>query len=174
MKSISKKIIVGTVAASLVLGSGVVGQLHTTAFANTVGTLSPQMTTNQASNNEKDKEVADNTEQQDQDQDQEVADDANGQDQEVADDAEQASLQKQATITKEQSVAIATGQVQGIVKDVQLEDENGVAVYNVQIQDSKGLLIEVKVDAKTGKITKQEQADGEQNEQDNETNDDQQ
>ncbi|WP_261301457.1 hypothetical protein [Paenibacillus andongensis] len=57
MKSISKKIIVGTVAASLVLGSGVVGLLHTTAFANTVG-----------------KELEDNTEQQDQDQ--EVADDA--------------------------------------------------------------------------------------------------
>ncbi|KRF43843.1 hypothetical protein [Paenibacillus sp. Soil787] len=113
MKLISKKIIVGTAAASLVLGSGVVGLLHTTAFANTVGTLSPQMMTNQVSNNEKDKEAADNTEQQDQDQ--EVAEDANGQDQEVANDAEQ-----------------------------------------------------------TGKITKQEQADGEQNEQDNEMNDDQQ
>jgi uncharacterized membrane protein YkoI len=160
MKSISKKIIVGTVAASLVLGSGVVGLLHSTAFANTVGTSTPQMTPSQVTNTENDKEVADSAEQQDQDQ-------------EVADDVEQANLQKQATITKEQSAAIATGQVQGNVKDVQLEDENGVVVYNVQIQDSKGLLFEVKVDAKTGKITKQEQDDAEQNGQDDtETNDD--
>lgn len=160
MKSISKKIIVGTVAASLVLGSGVVGLLHSTAFANTVGTSTPQMTPSQVTNTENDKEVADSAEQQDQDQ-------------EVADDVEQANLQKQATITKEQSAAIATGQVQGNVKDVQLEDENGVVVYNVQIQDSKGLVFEVKVDAKTGKITKQEQDNAEQNGQDDtETNDD--
>ncbi|MCY9697534.1 PepSY domain-containing protein [Paenibacillus alginolyticus] len=169
MKSISKKIIVGTVAASLVLGSGVVGLLHSTAFANTVGTSTPLMTPSQVTNTENDKEVAGSAEQ----QDQEVADDAAGQDQEVADDVEQANLQKQATITKEQSAAIAIGQVQGNVKDVQLEDENGVVVYNVQIQDSKGLLFEVKVDAKTGKITKQEQDNAEQNGQDDtETNDD--
>ncbi|MGO4273278.1 hypothetical protein AB4Z22_26125 [Paenibacillus sp. TAF58] len=87
MKSINKKIAVGTVAASLVLGSGAVGLLHTTVFANTV-----------------EKELADNTEQ----QDQAAADDANDQEQEVADDA----------------------------------------------------------------ATKQDQADGEHNEQDNETNDD--
>jgi len=69
MKPISKKFVVGTVAASLVLGSGFVGQLHRSAFVHAAGTLSPQVTTE-----------SDIVEQQDHDH--EAAGDATGEDQE--------------------------------------------------------------------------------------------
>jgi uncharacterized membrane protein YkoI len=46
------------------------------------------------------------------------------------------------------------------VKKVELEDENGVVVYGVQIVDANGKSFDVKVDAATGTVTK---ADGDDN-----------
>jgi uncharacterized membrane protein YkoI len=175
--------LLGAAVALVVVGGSVTGlTVNSSAFAST---LNKVVTDNP---NDNDQEVADDVQQTGQEQaavdgvdqednDQEVADSVEPQDndQEVADDVEQANLQQQATITKEQSVTIASAQVQGTVKDVQLEDEDGAAVYNVSIQDGNGTITEVKVDAKTGKITKQEQGDNNQQEdQDNEMNDDQQ
>jgi uncharacterized membrane protein YkoI len=157
MASIKKKIVTGTIAATLVLGGGIAGLLHNQAQAFAASSGSTAITADNQNEN-----------------DQETADDAGQQTQSETNDLSQADLQKQAAITKEQSVTIATAQVQGTVKDVQLEDENGAAVYNVQIQDSNAQITEVKVDAKTGKITKTEQADNSQEAQDQETNDDQQ
>jgi uncharacterized membrane protein YkoI len=159
--------LLSTALALVVVGGSVAGlTINKAAFASS---LSSAAADNQ---NDNDQEVADDVQQPGQDK--EVADDVEqaDKDQEVADDVEQANLQQQAKFTKEQSIAIASAQVQGTVKDAQLEDENGTAVYNVQIQDSNGQITEVKVDAATGKITKQEQADNNQEGQDNETNDD--
>lgn len=175
MKSMNKKIVVGAVAASLVLGAGLVGKLHNQAFAAVTGNSAANTTSAIADN---DQETADDaaaiTDNQNQN-DQETTDDNGRVDQnKEAADLSQVDLQKQAKITKEQSTSIAEAQVQGTVKDVQLEDENGTAVYSVLIQDDNGQITEVKVDAATGKITKQEQADDEQEGQNHETNDDQQ
>ncbi|SEC58528.1 Peptidase propeptide and YPEB domain-containing protein [Paenibacillus sp. GP183] len=150
MKSISKKIVVGTLAASLIFGGGLIVMPHNQSFAAVTGTS----TANTTITTTDDQETADDAGP--------IADDQNKE----AADLSQVDLQKQAKITKEQSTTIATAQVHGTVKDVQLEDENGTAVYNVQIQDSNGKITEVKVDAATGKITKQEQADNEQEDQD--------
>jgi uncharacterized membrane protein YkoI len=65
-------------------------------------------------------------------------------------------LQKAAKITEQQAIDAALKEVNGTVKKVELEDENGVAVYEVQIVDANGKGFEVKVDAATGKITKVE------------------
>jgi uncharacterized membrane protein YkoI len=161
--------LLGSALALVVAGGSMTGvAVHSSAFASTLSSVAAD------NQNDNDQEVADDMEQQAKDQ--EVVDDGEQQanDQEVADDVEQANLLLQAKITKEQSVTIATAQVLGTVKDVQLEDEDGTAVYNVNIQDNKGQITEVKVDAKTGQITKQEQEDSEQQDQAAETNDDQQ
>ncbi|MBS4196572.1 PepSY domain-containing protein [Lederbergia citri] len=93
---------------------------------------------------------------------------------EVSDDDEQAQLQKEAKITKEESSSIAQTEVKGEVTDVQLEDEDGVIVYGVEIKDQQGQKNDVKIDAKTGKVLKVEKADNETNDDDNdgEQNDD--
>jgi uncharacterized membrane protein YkoI len=87
-------------------------------------------------------------------------------DREVSDGAEQANLAKEAKITEQQGKDIATKKVAGTVVKSELEDEDGVVVYNVTIKDSKNQDNEVKVDAKTGSIIKVEHDD------DTETNDD--
>jgi uncharacterized membrane protein YkoI len=79
---------------------------------------------------------------------------------EVADPNEQANLQKAAKITQQQASDAALKQVSGTVKKVELEDENGVVVYGVQIVDANGKSFDVKVDAATGTVTK---ADGDDN-----------
>lgn len=100
-------------------------------------------------------------------------------DQEVADDVEQAQLAQQATITKEQSIDIAMKQVAGSVIKAELEDEDAVVVYNAEIKDNQGIVNEVKVDAKNGKVLKVENDNNEKHDQekqgadtDTETNDD--
>ncbi|XEQ93592.1 putative protein YkoJ [Sporomusa carbonis] len=92
-------------------------------------------------------------------------------DREVADSVEQANLAKEAKLTQQQSVDIAMKRVNGTVVKTELEDEDGVVVYDVTIKDSKGQVSEVKVDAKTGSIVKVEH-DDDQNDNDTETNDD--
>ncbi|MFE5322644.1 PepSY domain-containing protein [Paenibacillus sp. NPDC056579] len=67
-------------------------------------------------------------------------------------EAEQAELEKQVKITKDQCIAIAMQKVQGIVQEIELGTEDGTIVYNVLIEDKKERLMEVKVDAVTGHI----------------------
>jgi uncharacterized membrane protein YkoI len=110
------------------------------------------------------------------DGDKEIADDQKGkeeQDQETNDDLSQAQLEKQATVTKEQATAAALLKQPGTVTGIELEDEDGQAVYAVDITDSNGKALEVKVDAKSGTVTKVETADDEngKEEQDNEEQD---
>ena len=103
----------------------------------------------------------------------EVAD-QNENDGEQNDAAEQASLQAKAKITAEQAKTIAFGKVPGTVTDIQLEDENGVPVYEVTIG-----IQEIKVNAVDASIVKIEKSDsengehesGNQNENDGEVND---
>jgi uncharacterized membrane protein YkoI len=76
-------------------------------------------------------------------------------------------LQKAAKITEQQASDAALKRVKGTVKKIELEDENGVAVYVVKIVDANGKGFDVKVDAATGKVTKAESDD----ENDDEEND---
>lgn len=72
------------------------------------------------------------------------------------DKEEQKQLEKEATVTKEESIAIALKDVPGKVKDAELEDEDGVVVYTVDIIDANGEEKEIMVDAKSGKVLKVE------------------
>jgi uncharacterized membrane protein YkoI len=69
-------------------------------------------------------------------------------------------LQKAAKITQQQASDAALKQVSGTVKKVELQDENGVVVYGVQIVDANGKSFDVKVDATTGNVTKAESDNG--------------
>jgi uncharacterized membrane protein YkoI len=80
---------------------------------------------------------------------------------EAVDPNEQANLQKAAKITSQQASDAALKQVNGTVKKVELEDENGVVVYGVQIVDASGKSFDVKVDAATGTVAKAESDNGE-------------
>ena len=70
------------------------------------------------------KVIAQHTDKQDQEQ--------KDNDREVADDVEQANLVKEAKITPQQSIDIATKKVAGTVVKSELEDEDGVVAYNVR------------------------------------------
>jgi uncharacterized membrane protein YkoI len=80
---------------------------------------------------------------------------------EAVDPNEQATLQKAAKITSQQASDAALKQVSGTVKKVELEDQNGVVVYGVQIVDANGKSFDVKVDAATGTAAKAESDDNE-------------
>ncbi|MBS4201418.1 PepSY domain-containing protein [Bacillus sp. FJAT-49732] len=97
-----------------------------------------------------------------------------GHDGEVSDEVEQAQLEKEAKITKEESTSIAQTAVNGTVTEAQLEDEDGVVVYGIEITDSQGEKHDVKIDAKTGKVLKVEKGDQETSDDDHdgEQNDD--
>ena len=83
----------------------------------------------------------------------EVAD-QNENDGEQNDAAEQASLQSKTKITAEQAKTIALSKVSGTVTSVQLDDEDGVLVYEVTIGTQ-----EVRVNAVDGSILKIEKSD---------------
>jgi uncharacterized membrane protein YkoI len=82
---------------------------------------------------------------------------------EVVDPNEQANLQKAAKITQQQASDAALKQVSGTVKKVELEDENGVVVYGVQIVDANGKGFDVKVNAATGVVAKADSGDNNEN-----------
>ncbi|QCJ44254.1 hypothetical protein FAY30_21385 [Bacillus sp. S3] len=76
---------------------------------------------------------------------------------EKQDPNEQAKLQKEAAITGEQATTtVLQKYTDGTVKEVELEDEDGTVVYGVHVTAKDGKSYDVKVDAKTGKITKAE------------------
>ena len=64
----------------------------------------------------------------------------------------QAELAKQAKITEEAATKTALEKVPGTVNKVELEDEDGHVVYDVEINAKDGSKQSVKVDAQTGKI----------------------
>jgi uncharacterized membrane protein YkoI len=132
------------VLSMMILGGAVAGAANHPAFAAAPKTAK--------------KVIAQNVDKADQEQ----ADN----DREVADGVEKANLAKEAKITQQQSMDIATKEVAGTAVKAELEDEDGVVVYNVTIKDSKSQVNEVKVDAKTGSIIKVE------HDNDTETNDD--
>ncbi|EPD53829.1 hypothetical protein HMPREF1210_00652 [Paenisporosarcina sp. HGH0030] len=63
-------------------------------------------------------------------------------------------LQKSASLSSKEAEAIALKEVPGTVKDSELEDEDGVVVYDVEVKKSAGIIKGVKVDASSGKIIK--------------------
>ena len=117
---------------------------------------------------EKKGETEENEAKETEDNDGEEADD-NEQEETGADEqAEQAKLASQANVPKEQAQAVALQNVAGEVIKSELEDEDGVVLWNFEIRKSDGKVTEVKVDAKTGKFVKAENDDDdEQNEAEN-------
>ncbi|MFT4413407.1 PepSY domain-containing protein [Bacillus sp. UMB0728] len=89
-------------------------------------------------------------------------------DSEVSDKQEQQQLEKEATISAEESTTIALKEVKGQVTDTELEDEDGTVVYGVEITDDQGKKHDVKVDAKTGKVLKVDLDDENDSESDSE------
>jgi uncharacterized membrane protein YkoI len=76
--------------------------------------------------------------------------------------AEAAALKAMVTLTPEQATASATAAVPGTADEVQLENDGGNVVYDVEIATANGH-VDVKVDPGNGKILAQEteQNDGE-------------
>ncbi|AST07049.1 hypothetical protein AF2641_09290 [Anoxybacillus flavithermus] len=94
---------------------------------------------------------------------------------EVREEQEQGQLQAKAKITEKQAIDIALQHVKGQENGTELENEDGVVVYAVEVKDEQGKLSDVKVDAQTGAVVKidrndQDKAEGEES--DKETNDD--
>src|SRR6478736_3503309 len=74
---------------------------------------------------------------------------------EKQDPNEQAKLQKEATITQDEATKTVLEQYQdGTINQVELEDEDGSVVYGFDVVSKDGKSYDVKVDAKTGEITK--------------------
>ncbi len=137
------------VLSMMILGGAVAGAVNHPAFA-----AAPEAVK---------KVIAQHADKKDQEQD--------DNDREVKDSVEQAHLAKEAKITEQQSIDIATKEVAGTVVKSELEEEDGVVVYHVKIKDGKDQVNEVKVDAQTGSIIKVEH-DDEHSNNDTETNDD--
>lgn len=76
------------------------------------------------------------------------------------------ALEPLATTTAQEAAAAAIAAVPGTAGAVELEDENGYVVYNVEVTGTDGTIVEVMVDAGNGSVLGQEADD------DTETNDD--
>ena len=74
----------------------------------------------------------------------------------------QAELAKQAKVTEEAAIKIALEQIPGTVEEVELEDENGTIVYEIEIRAEDGTEQEVEIDATTGEVVKVEAEDDEE------------
>ncbi len=61
------------------------------------------------------------------------------------------SNQKKSILTKQEAIAIALEQFSGKVDDVDLEDEDGRLIYEIEIESSRGEA-EIEIDAYTGKV----------------------
>jgi uncharacterized membrane protein YkoI len=70
--------------------------------------------------------------------------------------ANEAKLQKQAKITKEQAQETALKRAPGTVESAELEREHGRLVYSFDIRNAKGTIDEVQVSAITGKVVRVE------------------
>jgi uncharacterized membrane protein YkoI len=82
-------------------------------------------------------------------------------------------LQKSASLSSKEAEAIALKEVPGTVKDSELEDEDGVVVYDVEVKTSAGNIKGITVDASSGKILKVKDEEKDDDEgKDNEEKDD--
>lgn len=80
---------------------------------------------------------------------------------------ESAALKAQAEITLEQARAQALKIVNGTVKEVSLDNENGNLVYSVEIKTTGGV-VDVKVDAGNGKVLARDSSQDNEDSHDNE------
>jgi uncharacterized membrane protein YkoI len=69
---------------------------------------------------------------------------------------EQARLQREAKITKEQAQETALKRAPGTVESSELEREHGKLVYSFDIRNARGTIDEVQVSAITGKVLRVE------------------
>lgn len=69
-------------------------------------------------------------------------------------DGDQRAGDKAPAVTLEEAVAAAKAQFPGRVLEAELEDEDGMPVYEVEIATATGETREVVVDASSGRITK--------------------
>jgi len=80
-------------------------------------------------------------------------------DESTGEKGEAAQLAGLATVTPERARDAALAAVPGIAGKVELDNENGAVVYSVEITDSAGAEIDVKVDAGNGRILDRQSAD---------------
>lgn len=73
--------------------------------------------------------------------------------------AEDAALKSLATVTPDQATQAALAAVPGTVGQVELGNENGFVVYDIEVTDSNGTVTEVTVDAGNASVLAQ-QAEG--------------
>lgn len=66
-----------------------------------------------------------------------------------------------AALSQEQAVAIALAEIPGEVQEVELERENGMSVYEVEILSADGVETEIEIAADTGDILEIEREDEE-------------
>ena len=77
-------------------------------------------------------------------------------DEDKAEQAEQAKLEKVAKIDAKAASKAATDKVPGTVGDVELDEENGNVVYDVEVTAKDGTETDVIVDATNGKVLSQQ------------------
>ncbi len=77
----------------------------------------------------------------------------------LADDHDEAYelLRSGEILPLENILQISRERVQGYILEVELEQEDGRLIYEIEILDEKGLAWEIELDARTGEILKQEQ-----------------
>jgi uncharacterized membrane protein YkoI len=76
--------------------------------------------------------------------------------------AEQAALASQAKVTADQAKAAALGKFPGAtINKTELDSENKVVVYGVELTDTAGKKQDVKIDATSGQVLKVEADDAE-------------
>ena len=69
-------------------------------------------------------------------------------------------------LTEEQAVAIALMEVPGEVQEIELEREDGMRVYEIEVLSAEGVEIEVEIDAGTGDVLEIEAEDEDHDEDD--------
>ncbi|MBO1003328.1 PepSY domain-containing protein [Pseudogracilibacillus auburnensis] len=87
-------------------------------------------------------------------------------DDDADDEKEEAALAKQVKVTKEEATKIALEEVPGTVKEMELDDEDHLFVFEFEILSKDGKEYDVKIDAQTGKVMKVELDDEDQEDED--------
>lgn len=129
----NKKILTLTLVGALALGGTVVAYATTNKTAGAAPNSSTQTVSEDQSKDQED------------------------QDNETNDDQELTAANTKTAITEDQAKQTALASIKdGTVQSIQLEDEDGVIVYGVEIKSGK-ITYDVKVDANTGSIVKSEQ-----------------
>jgi uncharacterized protein YpmB len=73
-------------------------------------------------------------------------------------------------LSEEQAIAIALTEVSGEVQEVELEKEDGVMIYEIEILDAAGQEFEIEISADTGDVLEVE-AEDEDDDDDDDTDD---